>query len=275
MKRGLGWLGRTVDAFNRAGWWRGACDVWDQRMHAATFERWLYLRLHRLGAMGREEQAILRHWIRSGMTVVDVGANLGLYTIFLSRLVGESGQVLAFEPDPGLFELLEKSVAANGRGNIVARPLALGRKAERVTLQRGILNSGDNYVGAKEGGAFCQPVDVSLVALDELQPELRPDFVKIDVQGWELPVLAGMERILRRNPAVVVQVEFWPGGCRRAGYEPEELISFLWALGFALFRADFPDAPLTPAQLADLAGRLTGLQHADLLARRVETSRLQ
>ena len=119
----------SVEAFVRAGLWHGECDVWNQRMLSATFDRWLYLRLHCLGLMGRNERAALSRIVKPGMTVVDVGSNLGLYTILLSRLVGPTGHVLAFEPDPDLFSLLQQSSLLNGCANVTANNLALGSSA--------------------------------------------------------------------------------------------------------------------------------------------------
>src|SRR5688500_13704019 len=89
---------RLALGFNQLPLWRGECTVWDFRFTAATFERWLYLRLHRLGRMGRDECAALRKIVRPGMTILDVGGNLGLYTLLLSRLVGPAGRVVTFEP---------------------------------------------------------------------------------------------------------------------------------------------------------------------------------
>src|SRR5258708_27788033 len=97
-------LARLLSWFNLLPFWKRTVRVWGLELRSVSFDRLLYLFLHRLGWMGREEKAFLEQRIRPGMHVVDVGANLGLYTLLLSRLVGESGTVVAFEPDPELFE---------------------------------------------------------------------------------------------------------------------------------------------------------------------------
>lgn len=258
---------RLAVAFNELPLWRGECRVWDLRLTAATFERWLYLRLHRLGRMGRDECAALRRIVRPGMTVLDVGGNLGLYTLLISRLVGPNGRVVSFEPDPGLYALLQRNCTLNACTNVEAHNLALGRGRDRLVLRRMILNSGDNTLGTGGSAWFRREIATDVVALDEFLPALRPDLIKIDVQGWELEVLRGMAQVIAACPHATIYLEYWPEGFRRAGYAAEDLIRFLRDRGYTLALAG--DAqPLDDAGLASLNRRLTGLKHADLCARR-------
>jgi FkbM family methyltransferase len=267
MNRWFRLLERPVEAFSGARLWRSECPVWGQRMACASFDRWLYLRLHRVGWMGRTERAALARLVRPGMTVVDVGSNLGLYTVLLSRLVGPAGRVLAFEPDPGLFALLEQNCLRNSCANVSANNAALGRRRDRLPLCRLLVNSGDNHLGSGGGRLFRRDVEVDVVPLDEIASGPAPDWVKIDVQGWELPVLQGMARLLRQNPDTRVYFEFWPEGFRRAGYAAADLLAFLTDLNFRFHRADTLE-PLDAAALAALTHRLTGLKHVDLVGTR-------
>ena len=260
-------FGRIVERFNRSALWQSECVVWGQRMRMATFDRWLYLHLHKLGWMGRAERAALTRLVRPGMTVVEVGSNLGLYTVLLSRLVGAKGHVLAFEPDPNLAPLLKWSGAASGCDNILIHAKALGRKRDRLMLHTLSVNSGDNHLSDGGGRLFRRSVEVEVVTMDEVAPGLVPDLVKIDVQGWELEVLRGMGHLLDRCPEVTLYFEYWPAGFRRAGYSPEELIAFLSSQGFQLFEAETL-APLNQRALVELTARITGLKHVDLVASR-------
>ena len=261
------WAENLADGFNRLPLWRRECKVWGLRFASATFERWLYLRLHGLGRMGRAECTALRRYVRPGMTVLDVGGNLGLYTLLLSRLVGPTGRVITFEPDPDLFALLQRNCELNGCTNVEAHNLGLGGRRDRLVLRRMIFNSGDNTLGSGGNGLFRREVTVGIVPLDEFLPDLRPDFVKIDVQGWELEVLHGMRCTLAACPAIALYLEYWPEGFRRAGYAASEFTTFLRERGYRLRLAE-TGTDLDEAALTALTARLTGLKHADLLAQR-------
>ena len=85
---------------NHAAIWQRAIKVWDRRIRAASLDRLVFLALHRTGLMGKEEAELLKKLVNPGMQILDVGANIGLYTLLLSRLTGEAGRVFAFEPEP-------------------------------------------------------------------------------------------------------------------------------------------------------------------------------
>lgn len=260
-----GLLARIADGFNRLPIWRGVHPVWGFRISSATFDRWLYLFLHRLGFMGRAERRALEKTIRPGQIIVDVGANLGLYTVLLSRLVGPAGRVISFEPDPALFNLLQACCARNACHNVTAYNLALGSQPGRMAMRRLILNSGDNTLGREGSGLFRETISIEVARLDDLIPGLRPDVVKIDVQGWEFEALRGMARILADNPQLEIHFEYWPAGLRRAGASPEALTDWLGSLGYR-FRLAGGTTGLDAAALAVLTRELTGLKHADLVA---------
>jgi FkbM family methyltransferase len=258
---------RLVAGFNGLALWKGEYEVWSVRLAAATFDRWLYLRLHRLGCMGRKERAALQRIVQPGMTVLDVGANLGLYAVFFARLVGAAGRVIAFEPDPALFGLLRRNSTLNGCANITAHNLALGSRGGRAMLHKTIFNSGDNTLGTDGRRSFCREVPIDVVAMDEFLPALSIDLVKIDVQGWEFEVLRGMERILAACPQAGIYFELWPAGLRRAGCTPAEMADWLHVRGYKLYHAATGSELDEPA-FAALVSELTGMRHADLLARR-------
>ena len=260
-------FGRLARAFNELAVWRTSQRVWGLRLHAATFDRTLYLALHRLGLMGAPERAALDRLARPGMTVLDVGANLGLYTAYLARAVGPAGRVIAFEPDPDLFALLRENCAANAVANVDARNLALGAAHGRMVLSRLTLNSGDNHLGDAADSAFRRPLEVEVAALDALMGGLRPDLVKVDVQGWELKVLRGMQALLGECARVGIYLEVCPLLLRRAGDGPGELFDYLGALGFTVYSCATWE-PMGRGAFLELVGRLRGLGHVDVFVSR-------
>jgi FkbM family methyltransferase len=264
MKPVVAAMENMATAFNGLGLWRGQQPVWGQRMHSRTFDRSLYLWMHRCGLMGKGERATLMDLIKPGMTVVDVGANVGLYTLFMAGLAGPTGRVIAFEPDPENVEILRENCAENGAGNVEVRHCALGAGAGRLTLHRLILNSGENHLGLQEKSAFSRVVEVDVAAFDALFPGERLDFVKVDVQGWELNVLSGMEAALRRSKPIIF-LEFWPDGLERAGAEPEDLYHFVEGLGLNLYSSDGWRL-LTLGSFLELATKAKGMGYVNLVA---------
>jgi len=260
-----------ASAFNGLGLWRREQLVWGKRMRARTFDRSLYLWMHRRGFMGKAERRLLGELVKPGMTAVDVGANVGLYTLLMAELVGRSGRVIAFEPDPDLVKLLGDNCAANGAANVEVHNVALGSGPDRMILNRLTLNSGENHLGSNGRTAFRRPLEVQVAAFDGIAPGVRPDFVKVDVQGWELNVLRGMEGTLKASDSTVY-LEFWPDGLRRAGNAPEELFAFARGLGLNFYSCD-DGARLDEAAFLAMAARVKGMDYVNLIAARKDPRR--
>ena len=241
---------------NRASVWRRRVRVAGATLTATSMDRLLYLWLHRWGFMGAEETRLLRRLVRPGARVVDVGANVGLYTLQLSRLAGEAGRVFAFEPEPTLFRAMRDNCSANAARNVTPVNLALGDHPGRVRFQRNAFNSGDNRLGGL--GWSGEGVEVEVACLDDVLPEPRVDFVKMDVQGYEFGVLRGMERVFAASPALEIFFEFWPFGLAAAGSDPGDLLDHLRARGFRIFqptRASLTEVTDWSALRASLPGR--------------------
>jgi FkbM family methyltransferase len=254
---------------NRASLWRRRVHVAGSKLTATSLDRLLYLWLHRCGLMGAEETCLLHRHVRPGMRVIDVGANIGLYTLQLARLAGETGQVFAFEPEPTLFRAMRNNCIANAARNVTPINLALGAHPGRVQFQRNAFNSGDNRLGGLGWGA--EEVEVEVARLDDVLPEPRVDFLKMDVQGYEFEVFRGMDRVFATSPALEVFFEFWPFGLTTAGSDPNELLDYLCARGFRIFhpeRARLVEVTDRSALLASLPGR----KFTNLLASRTLTS---
>jgi FkbM family methyltransferase len=215
---------RLLRSFNRsAARLRPGLHLQGTTFRAPTFDRLLYLFLHRIGAMGGASRRRLQEIVRPGMVCLDVGANIGIYSVEMSRATGPTGRVVSFEPDPLLFASLQENTANPPGGSITCHCLALSDQAGTAHLVSGGYNSGDNHLVA-EGG---EGTEVSIARLDAL--DLGPiDFVKIDVQGWEPCVLGGMQGILTsQQKPLRLLMEFWPVGLSRAGFEPRRFLEEL------------------------------------------------
>lgn len=223
----------ALSAINLLPLWKRRVNVWGHSLQAVSADRLLYLHLHRFGLMGRSERAALESRVRAGMHVMDIGANLGLYTLLLARLVGPTGSVIAIEPDPELFEALDTNCRINGADHVERIHAAAAARPGSLTLYRSLVNAGDNRVGG-HSSSTTRRIDVQARTVDEIAGGRRLDFVKIDVQGWEGEVFRGMKQVIERNPAMEILFEFWPFGLKRAGCDPARMLAELKSLGFAI-----------------------------------------
>ena len=161
-------------------------------------------------------------------TVVDVGANVGAYTLQAARAVGAEGKVYAFEPRPDTFGMLSESVAANGfSGRCILLNQGLSDKAGYASMQDvDVHNPGASFVKEESDTQSGQRL-VKLTVLDEIDFGDRVDFFKIDVEGYESKVLRGGASFFRRyKPAATSEV--FPNMLREAGGSSAEEYLDLW-----------------------------------------------
>jgi FkbM family methyltransferase len=159
-----------------------------------------------------EVQEALAELLKPGQTVYDVGANIGFFTILCSRLVGPSGRVYAFEPIPRNLATLKRNIALNGLTNVVVVEMALSSSsgtAEMFVSPWSAFHSLNVEGASKQDnhGPDAGEIVVQTVTLDEFVRDdgvHAPDLVKIDVEGAELIVLAGMRETLRTLKPLVL-----------------------------------------------------------------------
>ena len=157
-----------------------------------------------------EETKLVESLVHRGHVVVDIGANIGYCTLQFAQLVGGTGKVIAFEPDPENFELLRRNVDANGY-DVTLERRAVSDVAGRLRLYKSILNRADYRNFDSHDGRPSLEIDA--VRLDDYLRNLsRVDFIKMDIQGAEGLALDGMIALLERSPGVKILTEFWPQG---------------------------------------------------------------
>lgn len=177
-------------------------------------------------------------YIRRGDTFVDVGAHVGYYTLIAAKVVGDEGRVFAFEPDPTNFSILERNVRLNGFANVTIERKAVSDSSGERNLYLSTKNSGDHRLCQTDEKRAA--VGVETVALDEYfrGKARRVDFVKVDTQGAELLVLAGMRTTLHMNPRARLLLEFWPHGLVGLGGTGSRLLSLLDELGYSVGKVE-------------------------------------
>jgi FkbM family methyltransferase len=221
--------------------------------------------------LGMWEPAVTE-WFQSvlsaGRTFVDIGANIGYYSLLASRLTGTSGRVIAIEAHPRMVELLRRNMVVNGFGGVSIRHAAAWSEAGTVKFNLRSHFAANSSVGAlapdqlHELGDTEQIVEVEAIAVDDLLDSVRTvDFLKVDVEGAEVRAFSGLSRTLHRSPDVTVMFEWSPGQLRMVGDDPEALLDLLEGHGlrFRLVEAGMKSV--------DRDG-LLGIHHANVVAAR-------
>lgn len=192
---------------------------------------------------------IARH-VEPGEVFVDAGANIGAYTLPAARLVGPAGRVIAVEAHPRTHALLARNIAANGLGQAMALHTALGEAPGELVMAFNEANPGETHVGTEGSGArvAVQRLDDVLAGLGVAQAR----YLKIDVEGFELPVLRGAAGLIAASLGIAVQTELLQRHADRYGYRLEAVGELLQGLGL---RPHLVDAA---GGLRLLEGRLGG-----------------
>jgi FkbM family methyltransferase len=172
----------------------------------------LLLLLH--GSYEAAELESLARFAKPGTTAVDVGANIGMYTVPLATAVGDAGTVLAFEPVPQTLEKLRSNIALNGLVNVVVVAAAAADGPGVVDLRLANDSAYASLVRVKHDRGTGTTLAVPAVTIDQVWEERnRPtiSFCKIDVEGAELLVLKGAEDVLRAcRPALLLEADPGP-----------------------------------------------------------------
>lgn len=180
---------------------------------------------------------VLRRLIQPGMVVADVGANIGLLTLVMAWATGPSGRVIAFEPEAVPRSNLEKMKHLNGLSWVEVRDQAVGESAGRLTFHVSDI-IGHSSLYALPDAEEARTVEVEVVRLDDVAPAQRLDVVKIDVEGAELDVLAGMKGVIAKNPDLAVVAEFGPEHLKRVGQTPAQWFKAFGDAGFTPYMID-------------------------------------
>jgi FkbM family methyltransferase len=144
---------------------------------------------------------VLEEHVRPGSVALDVGAHIGTHTLTMSRLVGPSGRVYAFEPVQKTYRELRRNLELNGVTNVVPLRYAVGKGPPSMIEMNPIHPGEEGGTSVGHGGDR-----VELRSLDSFGFE-QVSLIKIDVEGFELPVLDGAEETIRRNrPVLIVEI---------------------------------------------------------------------
>jgi FkbM family methyltransferase len=198
-----------------------------------------YVRLlRRISEADEPDLRVLRYLIEPGQSAADIGANIGVYTKYLSERLGGSGRVISVEPVPETFDILRSNVRELGLSNVELRNYAISDTAGQIRMQVpsyefGGANFYEARVASEKGTAYDHSLVVPATTLDELLSAIdEVHFIKCDVEGHEYNCIRGARKTIERcRPAWLIELsgpisDPESTGCRtvdalrREGYEP-------------------------------------------------------
>jgi FkbM family methyltransferase len=190
------------------------------------------------GFEGAEIQ-FARRFLRTGMTVLDVGAHQGLYTLLASKRVGPNGRVIAFEPSPRERRWLVRHVRLNFCRNVRVEGFAVGSGPSEADLF--VVEGREDWGNSLRPPAVESPtrrVRVEVISLDGYlakNKNRQVDFIKLDVEGAELEVLRGAKQLLSGRPRPVILAEVYDMRTEPWGFRAREIVEYLHLLGYEWF----------------------------------------
>ena len=184
----------------------------------------------------RNEIAFFKRILEPGQTMLDIGANVGLYTALAGKIIGPAGRIMSFEPDLQSLKYLKETVSKNNLDFAEVINAAASDQWGSARLHVSNSNRGDNRLYANE--LSDESFEVETVRVDDLLMDrgiASVDVIKIDVQGFEGQVISGMEKTLKESQNLRMLMEFWPKGLEDAGSDSEQLLIKLESLGLRVY----------------------------------------
>jgi len=171
---------------------------------------------------------MLRENIKKGSIVVDGGANIGFFTLLLSRLVGKDGKVYAFEPDYNNFKILKKNIKINKITNVIVEKKAISDKTgvDELYICPYDISS---HVLYDEGKDYSHN-EVKTITLDDYFKNIDVDFIKLDIDGSEARAINGAKNVLKKCKLMIV--EYVKGRVIAQGYTKDSFYKLIKSNGF-------------------------------------------
>jgi FkbM family methyltransferase len=192
--------------------------------------------------------ALVRRALGPGRIFVDVGANIGYFTVLASRLVGTKGRVYAIEPEPTNLSILEANLWRHGCSNVTVLPVAAWSQRTHLQITRPPEEGATALVGPSEGGGALVPA----ARLDDLIGE-AVDYIKIDCEWTDHVVVRGAEGLIRESPSTLLTVEFVPGEAGHTGASPSEILDQYRGMGLTPYEISPSGNGVRPTTYSQIA----------------------
>ncbi|MEO0311644.1 MAG: hypothetical protein RIQ89_1301 [Bacteroidota bacterium] len=190
------------------------------------------------------EIAFLNKILRPGDTFLDIGANIGYFSLHAGQVLRNNGKIIAIEPTPDTFSKLKRNFELNNLTNVST--LNLGLSESEATLNFNVSNDGYeawNTLGTLNIGTNTTTIPIHVISFDQLLVDQQLDIdkiklIKIDVEGWEVPVLKGGIKSFAQMKDVIIMMEFADRNAQGAGFSCKEQFQLLKEIGYNWFEYD-------------------------------------
>ena len=202
----------------------------------------------------KDELLFLQRFLQPEDICIDIGAHIGLFSLHASQIVGENGMVYAFEPTQKTFSRLQENISLNSAKNIHAIHAALSNTEGTAELNVTSLGyDAWNSLTKPSLGKIQHTETISTKTLDAFMQTIEKKhavkFIKIDVEGWEIPVLQGGKDFLTQKNAPTLLIEFTDENAKNAGHSCKDLYNLLLSYGYTLFSYNAYENKLTQERL--------------------------
>jgi len=182
--------------------------------------------------------------ISKNMHILDLGGNIGFYTLYARSIIGSAGKIITFEPFPNNVSLIKRSIIENSFTNVVIVEAAVSDHIGKSALYLSPnYNSEHSLIDFYDNpNESSKKIEVDIITVDSFfeknNEEQKIDFIKMDIEGSEFHALKGMTKTLECNNKLSILSEFYPNGLVKNGVSPKTFLSELHDLGFSIYHID-------------------------------------
>jgi FkbM family methyltransferase len=222
--------------------WNGIPPIWTRgKLHGyemlLDLSQWSNRATYFLGRLyDLPTQLAMKSMLQTGDTFVDIGANEGHISLLGSSLVGTTGKVIAFEPNPAPRSVFQSMIDRNRIKNIELIPIGLSDSDDKLILSAPKINSGEGSFGRSNYPEnLIDAVTCEVRRGDDRLAGETPGFIKIDVEGFELRVLRGLEKTISRHKPPII-MEMIASHLANADTKVDDVVTFMTGLGYEPFQ---------------------------------------
>jgi len=234
------------------------------RVYAAARDMHITDALAKSGSLHYEklQTKLIRRALKPSMTVLDIGANVGYYSLMIARDLKGSGRIYAFEPEPFNFRLLKANININGYANITPIRQAVSDVDETVTLFKDFGNCGAHSLWSDNVGQISGVEHIPATTLDSFVRTIGTvDLIKMDIQGAEARAIRGGEHLLSEQHPILF-FEIAPRLLQHAGDDTQAITELLQSWDYELRVIDEDEQKLESVDVAKLESRCKDLHYS-------------